>query len=492
MKARVLLIDPPFQVFFEQSHNQFPLGLGYLAASLEKNGIETLILNADYSPTIKSVVSEKQMIDKYEDYINAIKTHDHPSFKEIRAIIEDYNPTIVGVTVRTPKYMSALIVASVVKSVNKNISVVFGGVHPTLLPEIVIKNENVDFVVRGEGEITIVELVKGLVNDIENVKSITYKRNDTIIHNPDRELIHDMDSIPFPARHLMIKKTDDPNYYNIIFATRGCPHNCTFCASKNIWTRQVRFRSPKNVVDEIEFVKNKYKCNIFNFIDDSFVVNPKYTIQICDEINRRKLKIKWVCETPASSVTDDLIKQMKAAGCYSLMFGVESGNAEILKKVNKSSTKEEMILAAALVKKYKLRLTCAFMIGFPWDTRDTIRETVEFMKELDPDLAGISITIPYPGTELYNTYIEEGCFNKEEDIDYTYFNQINPRMFNRNIEEEDQIKIVANIVKIFNNHNRLKLIKGLFNNPRLYFNLLIGNKNIGVKLLINMLRYLIR
>jgi len=476
MKAqRVLLIDPPFQRFFGQSLNQFPLGPTYLAAALDKAGIETAVLNTDYSPRLIEYISERKMIESYDDYLKILKTKNHPIWKEIESVIENWKPTIVGISVRTPKYYSALSVASIVKKINSKIPVIFGGVHATIAPELCIKNKDVDFVVRGEGEATIVDLIKNLSQKkLTKIKGLTFKNDQgKIIHNPDRELIENINDIPFPARHLMIYKSKDPEYYNIIFATRGCPHNCTFCASKKLWTRRVRFRKPENVVNEIEFVYKKYGIALFNFLDDSFVINPKYTNAICDEILKRNLKITWVCETPASSVTDKLIKKMKKAGCYSVMIGIESGNKEILEKIKKSSNKLEMKKAAKILKKNKIRFCSAFMIGFPWDTRETIQETVSFMKELDPDNAGLSIVVPYPGTELYEEYVKERFVPRDfRKLDFSYFNQVNPRMFNNNFSEEEKRKIVMEVVRVFDKHNRKKVLIGLITNTQMYLKIL--------------------
>jgi len=392
---KVLLISPPWYRIFGGSSFASPLGLCYIAAVLEEHGYDVVIYNADFKNNLE-LISDREITARYDEYLRILKNINHPLWKEIQRVISYQSPDIVGISVTTAKYGSALNISHLVKIFDPKIPVVWGGVHPTILPEETIKNKDVDIVVRGEGEYTFLDLIENIDN-LNDVLGITYKENDKIIHNPNRPLIQNLDELPFPARHLLLEKENyPPEAFGNIFASRGCPYNCIFCASHKVWTRKVRYRSPENVVDEIKYIQKTFKTHHFRFEDDSFTINKKWVYEICNLLIKEKLNIQWTTETRADIVTDDLIKKMKLAGCKNITIGVESGNEKILKKIKKGITIEQIKNANKILKQNGVGLSAFFMIGFPWETKREINNTISLMKELDPSIAVFSVATPYP------------------------------------------------------------------------------------------------
>lgn len=336
--------------------------------------------------------------------------------------------------------------------------------HPTILPDEAVKNRDVDIVVRGEGEYTFLELIKNL-ESLDKVLGITYKENGEVIHNQNRALIENVDELPFPARHLILEKENClPEAFGNIFASRGCPYNCIFCASHKVWTKKVRYRSPQNVADEIKEIKKTFKTNQFRFEDDSFTLNKKLVEGVCDLLIKEKLNIKWTTETRADLVTDDLIKKMKSAGCEDITIGVESGDEATLKRIKKGITIEQIRNANRILKENKMGFSAFFIIGFPWETKREIDKTVSLMKELDPRVAGFSVATPYPGTELYEIYKSEGLI--PEKIDWSRFFHQSPDMYlTKNLTKEETSKIIEEVEKIFDEHNDKKWRERLLSNP---------------------------
>jgi len=285
------------------------------------------------------------------------------------------------------------------------------------MPERTLKEcKSIDIIVRGEGELTTVDLAKK--NDLSTVKGITYRNNGRIISNPDKGLIADIDKIPFPARHLLpMNLYRSSTFFNIhgskghttLITARGCPNKCVFCSSSHFWGK-LRMRSPENIVAEIEEIITKYGIRQIDFVDDTFTLSKKRVNKICNMILERDLDIKWVCSSRVNTITEETVKTMKKAGCYGIVFGIESGNQDILNRINKNVTLDQSRNAVQLSKKEGLITVGDFMIGLPDDTLETVTQTINFAIKLNPDRALFSMTTPFPGTTLYNEYLEKGLF----------------------------------------------------------------------------------
>jgi len=399
---KVLLINPPYTNFEgmkESGGHMMHLGLAYIASFLLKKmpDCQISILDAE----------AKSM-----------------GYEEIKNEIKDKKADIIGITCPTPAMKHVLKIAEITKKIKPKTVVVLGGIHPTALPEETIKNRFVDFAVISEGEQTFYEIVRAIrekKEDFQDIKGILFKKNGNIITTPPRELIDNLDDIPFPARDLFdlklyysapTKKVSNENAGPIL-TSRGCAFGCKHCISKKVWGRRVRFRSVKNVIDELDECINKYRIKEFNIFDDTFTLNEKRAIEICDEIIKRKWNISWIAFSRVNTISEKLLEKMIEAGCKKISFGLESGSQKILDLMNKQATVEMGRQAVNLAAKHGVLVHASFMFGNIGETEETIKETVKFAKSLPLDNATFFITSPFPGTELYEVAKKEGFITKD-------------------------------------------------------------------------------
>ncbi|TRO50485.1 radical SAM protein, partial [Candidatus Bathyarchaeota archaeon] len=329
---------------------------------------------------------------------------------------------ILGITSTTLTYKSALKIAAITKEIWPKCIVLLGGPHVTFWDNEALQEcREIDIIVRKEGEITFLELVKKIEasKDYSDVLGTTLRKNEKIIKNPDRAYIENLDDLPFPAHHLwpLERLTKHGIIIFPIITSRGCVYWCDFCTTVRMFGRRYRMRSPKNVVDELEYLIQRFGANRFTFYDDAFTVDQKRTVEICREIKNRKLKIEWDCETRVDMVTKELLLEMKSAGCVSVWFGVESGSQKVLDAMRKGISPTQTVNAFKWAKDAGLIAVAGVILGFPGETKETIEETTRFIEKLNPNDVGYYIATPYPGTPLYNKVIDEGTlkitdFNK--------------------------------------------------------------------------------
>ena len=395
---KILLINPSliranighYQEAAEKQRGIYPsLGLGYIAAVLEKENHEVKIIDCDAEKIGLSTI-----IDKFKEY----------------------QPNLVGIYVMTWTYREAAEITKNLKLINPKTIVVAGGPGITCLPDIALKYADFDFGIIGEGELTIVELINAILRnekDFSKIQGLTFKKGGKVLINEIRPLIDDLNSIPFPARHLMpIKNYYDVftkrKYFTTIIATRGCPFNCTFCDRKNRMGRNWRMRSPKNIIDEIKEINSKYGIKEFMFFDDNLIADKDWTYKFCDEISKENLKIFWECRARADMLLDEIfVKKIKQAGCYRIRIGFEAGDNEILKIVKKSITVEQSLQCAKICKKAGIEIFGYFMMGSPYETEKTVQKTLNLALEIDPSFALFSKTILIPGSEMFEWAVEK-------------------------------------------------------------------------------------
>ncbi len=386
MRPHVTLVNPPYPSSPHQ-HIPFPqLGLGYLAAVLEKNQYEVDVIDCQ-----------------------ALRI----SYNEFRHEISKRQPDLVGITSITLTYKSALQIAKITKEVHPNCVTVLGGCHATFWDEKALQEcPSLDVVVRKEGEYTLLELVQRLEagKSFHDVLGTTCRKEGKIIKNPDRPYIENLDELPYPARHLWplerLRKIEDVFY---LTTSRGCTFWCEFCGAVRMFGRKYRMRSPKNVVDEIEYLNKTYGATQFTFCDDAFTVDQSRTEELCEEIINRNLKIMWNCGTRVDMVTKELLLKMKEAGCVSVWFGVESGSQEILDEMQKGISTEQTIRAVNWVRELGLQPVPNVLLGFPGETKETAWKTIKFVERISPDnLAFFNIATPLPGTPMYDRVKKNG------------------------------------------------------------------------------------
>ncbi|MDH5747300.1 MAG: B12-binding domain-containing radical SAM protein, partial [Candidatus Bathyarchaeota archaeon] len=255
-------------------------------------------------------------------------------------------------------------------------------------------------------------------NRINDVVGTTCRKNGKIIRNADRPYIENLDELPFPAHHLLPLK-HLRTQGKVIFAlatSRGCVYWCNFCTAVRMFGRRYRMRNPKKVADEIQFLNERYGANHLTFYDDTFTVDQSRVEEICEEIQNRKLKIEWDCETRVDMITKDLLQKMKKAGCIAVWFGVESGCQNVINSMEKSFNVAQTRRAFKWANEVGLMTVASVILGFPGETRDTALQTVKFVEELDPVDVGYHIATPYPGTPMYD-FVKEKGWLKITDFD---------------------------------------------------------------------------
>jgi anaerobic magnesium-protoporphyrin IX monomethyl ester cyclase len=361
-----------------------PLGIAYVAAYCEREGHQV------------------QIYDELPD-----------NHRSLTDTVRAFKPDIVGVSCMTATYSKACQYAEEIKAVTPSTPVVFGGVHPTVATEDTLKNEFVDFVICGEGEETFSEFVQkyGDEKSYNEITGLAFKKGGEIFINPRRPLIKELNSLPMPARHLFpmdyyAQRWNWPRGYWYktanMMSSRGCPYDCNFCGSKSMFGRSFRGFSPQKTVDEIELLVKKYGFECISFSDDTFAINKKRAIEICHEIKRRKIKAVYRFQLRANTCDEDLIKDLKDAGCIHIDIGAESGSDMILKQMKKGITVQQIRNAIATIKKYDIHTGVTFIIGSPDETMEDIEATRSLAKDIEADYTQFFIMTPYPGTELFD------------------------------------------------------------------------------------------
>ena len=384
---KITLVNPPYPPK-AHSHPPFiPLGLAYLGAVAEKAGHEVTVIDCQ---------GEKLNYDSFRQRIAKVPSD------------------VVGVTSTTLLYNSAKTILESAKEVHPNSISMIGGSHVSFWDENALnESPSIDIVVRREGELTFLELLQRIESkkNFAGVLGTTFRATDgKIVRSEDRPFLHDLDSLPSPAYHLLpldsyhrMGKTIFP-----IVTSRGCVQWCDFCSTVRMFGRGYRVRNPKKVVDDMEMLHNKYGQSQFTFYDDAFTVNRQHTLEMCADIKARKLDVTWDCETRVDAVDKDLLTAMHDAGCITIWFGVESGSEKILDQMHKKIKPEEVRLAFKTAQKVGLMTIASAVIGFPGETEETAWETINFINFLNPDDIGFYVATPYPGTPMYEQVVKNG------------------------------------------------------------------------------------
>ena len=358
------------------------------------------------------------------------------SWDYVEDILIKENADIVGITCLTEGRNNSFKLLSLIRRIKKETIVVFGGHHSTYMYDQLIKSFDIDYIVLGEGEEKFLNLIQAIEGKmpLESVGGIVYKKGGLVFKNSmkDGDFIKELDKLPFPlleenlhifTKYPSLKELHPKQVKNIppevsengrvisIITSRGCPYNCQFCSTTLFWGKRWRFRSPKNIVDEIEYYYTHFGFRYFNFADDAFTIVPKRAIEICKEITNRNLEIYFDCTTRADTITDELVKWLKRAGCLFVALGVESGSRKILETINKKISPSSVIKAFRILKKNDLSAYPLLMVGNPGDNDETIHKTILLMKIIRPYRVSISKTTIFPGTDLYDLAKKQNFIN---------------------------------------------------------------------------------
>lgn len=384
---KIALINPAQP----NKYPQPPIGLALIAAVLEREGYPVTVLDA-----------------------NALRLQP----KDLAPLVTDVD--VVGLTAMTPTVGAAVSIARHLKQANPELTIILGGAHATLLPEETLATApEIDIIVRGEGEETIIELLQALEakQPLDNISGISYRTTGKVINTTARFTNVDMESLPFLAYHLLPVQKYKPHPphgralpFAALVTSRGCPYHCAYC-SKPIFGNKFRAQSPERVVEEVAYLKEKFGIKEIAFYDDVFTLNKKRAYAIADGIIKKDLRVHWTCETRVNLVNKELLRRIKQAGGYAIAYGVESASQEILNTLGKGVTLEQVEEAVRLAQEVGLQTIGYFMIGSPGESPETIGKTIHFAKKLKLDFAQFAVTTPFPGTELYDLYLEAGGDN---------------------------------------------------------------------------------
>ena len=390
IKPKILLVNPPSGFDLNKQILLPPLGLAYIAAILEKNCFEVKIL------------------DLWTENL---------SFNQIKRYVTDFNPIIIGISSDITRGKKTLELMQFIKSINQDILTIVGGPFPTVYPKF-FKKSFIDLIAISEGEYTFLEIAKNYPNkNYPKINGLCYTKEGKQIFTKPRPLIQHLDELPQPAWHLLpMKKYRFFSYRNIssLITSRGCPHLCIFCNTPIIFGRKLRTHSPSYVISMIKNLINNYKIKQITFRDSSFNENMGHAKKICDLIIKEKIKIKWICNARVDNINLNLLEKMKQAGCILVRYGAESGDSMILKKIKKNITVEQIENAVKLAKQAKLNVALYFVIGFPWDTKKSIKKTIRFAEKLglDTSTTYFQFLLPLPKTELWDYCIKYDLIDK--------------------------------------------------------------------------------
>ncbi len=417
-KLRVLLIFPPITALpSDYPTPDPPLGLAYIAAVLEKHGFDVKILDA-FAQGLNNV--EQKSRDRIRVGM---------SESNIKNYLLKYDPGLVGISCAyTAHLQNTFRIAQIVKETIPCSVVMLGGAHATSEAGLLLKNRNIDLVVMGEGEMTVLALATVLQSggDMTKVNGISIRVGERIVRTPPRPYIDDLDELPFPGWHLLpmetyLKSQTSTRSYAMrlprtnIITSRGCPYHCIFCSVHTIWGNKWRGRSAENVIAEMKFLVDKYGIREFYILDDNITIQRKRVMTICNLMIYSSLDVKWATPNGVAVWTLDkeLLLKMKESGYYRLTLGIESAAEKTLEFIGKPVNLQKANQIIKTSNKIGLWTHSTFIFGFPDEQMSSIMETINFAKESWLDFASFYIATPYPGTKLYDAFQEYNLLNNE-------------------------------------------------------------------------------
>jgi anaerobic magnesium-protoporphyrin IX monomethyl ester cyclase len=464
----VLFIDPPYTSLKGVSTDcGYHIGLTSLAAYLRDEGIQSAVLMGDL--LVDSLRSNRNRGFTYDvkeyaagqrAYEAIVGDKNHAVWKRLTDIVVEANPAIVGISYLTPLKYVVERIAGLIKDIDRDIKVVAGSSHPTFCPEEVMQNQNVDFVIRGEGEIPLLSLVREFEKVSprwDKVPGIYYRDGGGQVMNTNGvELIDNLDKLPFIARDLVLNC--DYNHYRLhsIATTRGCPYTCSFCADKRLWGGKVRRRSVAKVIEEMKLLKDNYKIDYVDFADGTFTYDRRYLQSFCKAMIDQKLDVSWRCTARYDNLDEDLLELMKQANCAGLYFGLESGSDRVLKAIDKKITVEQIIKVSEMVHDSGIPAATSVLLGLPDETKEDMEETLKLMKKVKADLFDVNSYTPLPGTSLYDAMSGED----KRGIDWRKVSLKSfDSYFSKSVSQDDFRKYISEAYAIANGVRRKTLFR---------------------------------
>lgn len=392
-----IFIYPPINEGKKTVFSFPPLGILYISTYVIKKGFDVKVIDA-----VINNIPIKDLVDQ---------------------IVKE-KPGIVCISAMTPQILNSIRITEDIKAQDPDIKIAIGGSHISSTKDSLYRfSKNFDFLIYGEGEFTFYELLKSLKdnsNNFNEINGLIYKdKEGKVVINPPREPIEDLNSIPFPDLSLVDIKKYESFYakshpFTTLIASRGCPFNCTFCDAYATHGKRLRFRSPGNIVDEIENNLKKFGIRQIMIKDSTFTVDKGWVKEICNLIISRGLKINWTCNTRVDMIEKELFKLMKKAGCYMVLLGIESGSQKVLDNIRKGITLKQIEEGIKICKEVDIETTGYFMIGNQGDSEVEVRKTINLSKKLNLDFVNFGVATPYPNTELYNWAVEKNYLDDKD------------------------------------------------------------------------------
>ena len=384
-KGRVLLIYPPSPVINREDRCQQPTkellvipplpptDLMYLASIAESCGFEAII-------------------------------RDYSQGGNFEADLKDIQPNYLVANISTPTFKSDMMAVQHAKEIVPSIcTIVKGAPFLTYNTNTIYENPFIDYVIMGEAELTLKDILDGVPDN--EILGICYRENFQPVKNDKRPFIDNLDILPFPARHLVdnsiYKRPDNGKVQAVVKVARGCPFHCFFCLATPVSGAKVRTRSPENIVAELKECVEKYNIKNFLFWSDIFNFNREWTLELCQKIIESGLKITWSSNTRADTMDDEMARMMYKSGCRLVSIGVESGSQKMLDNIGKKITLDDIRNTVKILKKNKIKIYNYFVIGLPWETEETVEETIKFAIELDSNFISFYTATPLPGTKYF-------------------------------------------------------------------------------------------
>lgn len=404
--------------------NRYPVLLCYVATLLKKQGNEV-------------------------SYIDAVIQ----DFDENAAIQEAKlkSPDVIFIETATPTFEYDSYFIGRLKQEIPSVKIILAGSHVTFDPVGSLKKCNADAIIKGEMDYTALNLVNAWKENkpLDNIKGICFRKGKAILNNPNAPLIEDLDSLPFPDRNLIPHQWYAEGHvkekpFTFVMASRGCPNHCTYCLWPNVYTEhRVRYRSIANVCDELEWLVKTYGMREIFFDDDTLNPSTERVIELCKEMVRRNINLLWGCSARVDKVNEEMLEWMKKSGCRLICYGAESASQETLNKIQKGITIEQIRNAVRLTKKAKITAHANFMVGFPWESRKDIEDTINFAIELDPDSAQFSLVFPHPGSKMFYDAKEQGYFYDDVLGNWSLFDMTSGPILKTGVPREELVDIVS-------------------------------------------------
>lgn len=424
-------LDPKERMGMLAEGGAFMPGLGilYIAALMRQEGLSVELLDA-----------EGRGLDTESTVHNIVKR----------------NPGVVGITATTLSIASAAKVAKELKNRIPYVKIFVGGPHVTALPIETMKSfPHIDGCVLGDGELSFTKIVHNIQDGIRierDVDGLVWRRDDEVLINPKRGHLEDPDTLPFPAWDLLarfpqIYKPPFHSYRRLpvanIITARGCPHVCSFC-DRSVFGNNIHRHSIEYVTEMIEYLTKDFGIKEISIKDDTFVFSSEQVMEFCRQLCNKNLNITWSCNSRVDYIKDEILREMKKAGCWMVSYGIESGSPRMLKKMMKGITKKQVKDALSLTRKNGIVSKGFFMIGIPGETIDSMEETLNFINDLPLDELNINYFTPFPGSKLFSEVLQEGF-----QPDFNRMNMLEPVYVPKGLTEEDLRKYQKRIIQSF-------------------------------------------